>query len=253
MTYCTRCGKQVAADWTYCPSCGRRRPRERPASLEDYRQRLVAELDNSSQAPAPMPTELDRVAVEIGQAVGRLLPRAEAGHTSDGPAQRPLKAVAVPGTNVRIGLPLAVALALLLLLAISVATDGIGLLALLALFGAATLIFVSGRGSRSAGRSVDLHATIAEKLDTCHTLIAEIEGTIGIDLLPSNSPLMRDYAAALEARAEGWDRFEHATTRAELAEADRVVDRALNGLRRTRDALAAEGRQHPAGHPRSLV
>jgi predicted nucleic acid-binding Zn ribbon protein len=79
-----------------------------------------------------------------------------------------------------------------------------------------------------------LRRMIDSKVDTCHDLIAEIEGTLAFDLLPSDSPLRRQYMHALEMRSEGMELYERAASRPDLVAADARLTRAVEELRTAR-------------------
>jgi hypothetical protein len=85
-----------------------------------------------------------------------------------------------------------------------------------------------------------LREAIESKLDACHDLIAELEQTIDLDLLPIQAPLRQGYIRALEMRSEGVDLFRRATSEPELVEADVRISRALDALRATRAGISDE-------------
>lgn len=94
------------------------------------------------------------------------------------------------------------------------------------------------RGTASAADDqTALRRAVQAKLDTCHDLIAEIEQHTVFELVPMDSAAHRHYLAALEARAEAMDLFDHAATGADLAAADVRTAEALQGLREAQDAL----------------
>jgi hypothetical protein len=76
---------------------------------------------------------------------------------------------------------------------------------------------------------------IESKVDTCHDLIAQIERTLSIDLLPADAPARRQYMHALEMRSEAMALYERATSRPELLAADARLSRAIEELRTARD------------------
>ena len=98
-----------------------------------------------------------------------------------------------------------------------------------------------GAQPRGAAPATDdqtaLRRAVQAKLGTCHDLIAEIEQHTVFELVPMDSSARRQYLAALEARSEAMDLFEHAATAADLAAADARATEALNGLREAEDAL----------------
>jgi hypothetical protein len=83
-----------------------------------------------------------------------------------------------------------------------------------------------------------LRRVIESKLDTCHDIIAEVEGTAVLELLPDESPSRRRYRHALEMRSEGVDLLERARSEPDLVAADSRISRALDELRDARDAIA---------------
>jgi hypothetical protein len=78
-----------------------------------------------------------------------------------------------------------------------------------------------------------------ERLRACDLLIAEIEGTIALDLLPVHSATHSQYRGALEQRAEGVADLQKAVDRDTVSIASDKLSRAAAGLITTRDALAA--------------
>jgi hypothetical protein len=70
-------------------------------------------------------------------------------------------------------------------------------------------------------------------------LIAEIEGTIALDLLPDRASERLHYRRALETRAEGAENLHQAANADAMSLANDKLSRAVAGLVATRDALVA--------------
>jgi hypothetical protein len=82
-----------------------------------------------------------------------------------------------------------------------------------------------------------LHTSCLNALDRCHDMIAEIEGGIGMDLLPVASPTKSLYARALERRSAAARILAETMTEEQLRRAHELVVLALHDFRETRDAL----------------
>ncbi len=89
-----------------------------------------------------------------------------------------------------------------------------------------------GRTSQPA-----LRAAVRAKLDSCHDLIAQIEGNTVLDLFPLSSPARQRYVQALELRAGAMDLYERANNERDLRAADARANEALRELTAAQDAL----------------
>jgi hypothetical protein len=78
-----------------------------------------------------------------------------------------------------------------------------------------------------------------ERLRTCDSLIAEIEGTVALDLLPEHAAERLQYRQALEKRAEGSANLQKAVDLPAVSMASDKLTHALAGLIATRNALTA--------------
>ncbi|MGH2441784.1 MAG: hypothetical protein ACRDFX_01305 [Chloroflexota bacterium] len=76
-----------------------------------------------------------------------------------------------------------------------------------------------------------------EQLRACDALVAEIEGTIALDLLPDHASERSRYRHALEKRADGAASLRKANNADAVATARDTLCRAVAGLIATRDAL----------------
>lgn len=85
-----------------------------------------------------------------------------------------------------------------------------------------------------------LRRIIESKLDTCHDLIAQVEDSVQLRMVPTDSPAARQYQHALEMRAEGVALYERATSRQDLVAADERISRALDRLRVARDGILGD-------------
>lgn len=101
------------------------------------------------------------------------------------------------------------------------------------------VLVARGRAEPQAGETA--RQRIEGKLDACDDLIAEIEHTVALDLLPAGSPVREHYVRALEMRSEGFGLLQRASTERELVAADRAITRALQELRATRDLVDERG------------
>jgi hypothetical protein len=82
-----------------------------------------------------------------------------------------------------------------------------------------------------------IHTSCLNSLDQCHSLIADIEGGIGMDLLPPGSRTKATYALALERRSAAARILAETMTEEQLRRAHELVVLALHDFRETRDAL----------------
>jgi hypothetical protein len=80
-----------------------------------------------------------------------------------------------------------------------------------------------------------LRRVIDSKVDTCHDLIAEIEGMMAFELLPTEAAAKRQYLHGLEMRSEGMMLYERAESVPDLVAADQRLSRAMDELRAARD------------------
>jgi len=83
--------------------------------------------------------------------------------------------------------------------------------------------------------SAELRRQIEAKVDACNDLIADIEGTVDLDLLPSTSPWRRRYNRALEMRSTGLGLLDEGGN---LWAADQRLSEALLELRVVRKGLS---------------
>ena len=76
-----------------------------------------------------------------------------------------------------------------------------------------------------------------QRLDACDDLIADIEGSVALDLLPASAHARQLYTRALEMRSEGARLFGRAVSLQELRAADERITTALHELRAVRDGI----------------
>lgn len=82
-----------------------------------------------------------------------------------------------------------------------------------------------------------LQANTIALLDTSHEIIAEIEGGIGLELLPVGSTTRARYARGLDMRREAAELLSRTVTEAELRRAYDLVVYALQDLRTTKEEV----------------
>jgi hypothetical protein len=233
--FCFACGRRVPADSTFCPYCGARQERAVP----------VARPSSSTLHPVVVAAFL-----LFFPPVGLILMWTSTDWDPD--VKWGISGLFFPPLWLRFlwkvwWLPYAVGafLAALILHAMIFGgfstTGGIVILLLIAIL----LVLTSPRPSKPAEAPADvatgLREAIGHKLDLCHDLIAEIEQTVALDLLPADSPVRLLYARALEQRSEALDLLNRAASQRELLAVDERVSRTLSDLRAVKDGLPAAG------------
>jgi hypothetical protein len=107
----------------------------------------------------------------------------------------------------------------------------------------AVVLIVRSRGAQprtdegETGSQGTLRAAVEAKLDSCHSLIAQIEQHTVFDFFPPASPARQQYLRALELRTDAMDLYEKARNPHELQTADARATEALNELKTAQDAL----------------
>jgi hypothetical protein len=90
-----------------------------------------------------------------------------------------------------------------------------------------------------------MRRVVQARLESCHDLIAQIEGNTVLDFFPLSSPARQMYLRALEARSEAMNVYEQARTAPELEVANMLAGEALSELKAAQDALWSESPQEP--------
>jgi hypothetical protein len=232
--YCRHCGQQVPADARYCPSCG-------------------ADQGTTENRPQGIATPWIILALLLFPPLGVVLLFTSSRLSANTKGflgglfftplwarflwQRPWPPAAKLALLAAFTAAYFVALVAFIHLTAAV---WVTILTIVALF-----FIVRSKGAQPRTRAdtttsrTSLRSAVQSKLDSCHDLIAQIEGHTVFDFFPMSSPERQQYLQALEVRAEAMDLYEHAATGPDLAAADARATEALDELKSAQDALWA--------------
>lgn len=83
----------------------------------------------------------------------------------------------------------------------------------------------------------ELRSKIASQLHACDILVQEIEGSIGLHLVPGTSPVHRVYMQALELRRQSYETLNSSNGHDQILVASEKANRAIQGLTHVRTEI----------------
>ena len=228
--YCHACGRPLPADAAFCPNCGT--------------ARIGAPVP---PGPSTIHPAWIALLLVLFPPVGLILMWTSSGWESD--VKWAISGIFFPPLWLRFlwkvpWLPYALTALVALLLLGNVLAEGLSIVAAVTILAVVAVLLVlvkppaRPRAPTSEGHPGRLRQTIEGKLDAINDLVADIEGTVALDLLPAGSALHERYRRALDTRTEALHLLDRAVSPRELYAVDDRANRALHELRAVRDGLA---------------